>query len=81
MIKSKECLNKTYISLVQHLQRKLPLDSSFLKDFSCLNPAHKGKGCTLIAIGRNIAAILHVVTPVGVSYMSFLFLLQPGIVT
>ena len=67
--------------MAQHLQQKLPLDSSLLKDLTCFNPVRKGKDWTLIAVGRISAAIPHVVTSVGVSFMSFSILLQPSIIT
>ena len=47
--------------MVQHLQQKLHLDSSFLEDLSCLNPVHKGKDWILNPIGCISFTIPHVV--------------------
>lgn len=74
-------MKKACISMVQHLQRKLPLDSSFLEDLSCVNRFHKGKNSILNKIGCIIVTIPHIVTWIEISFLSFLFLLQPGNMT
>jgi hypothetical protein len=51
-----------YISVVKHLQKKLPLDSQVLKDMTCLGAQMRSEPWTVNAIGRLAVMMPHVMT-------------------
>ena len=53
-------LKKSYTEVVRYLQKKLPLDSQFLRDVSCLNPDNRQNEWTVNAVGRIACCIPHV---------------------
>nr|XP_047130189.1 uncharacterized protein LOC124810047 [Hydra vulgaris] len=58
-----------YISVVKHLQKKLPLDSQILKDMTCLGAQMRSEPWTVNAIGRIAVTMPHVITEREVSFV------------
>nr|XP_047140151.1 uncharacterized protein LOC124815456 [Hydra vulgaris] len=58
-----------YISVVKHLQKKLPLDLQILKDITCLGAQMRSEPWTVNAIGRIAVRMPHVITEREVSFV------------
>ncbi|XP_047134307.1 uncharacterized protein LOC124812180 [Hydra vulgaris] len=58
-----------YISVVKHLQKKLPLDLQILKDITCLGAQMRSEPWTVNAIGRIAVRMSHVITEKEVSFV------------
>ena len=56
-------LRKSYTEVVHYLQKKLPLNSQFLRDVSCLNTSNRQSERTVNAIGQIAQCMPHFLSP------------------